>query len=610
MIACLRLFTALCLAALLAACASTSSSSLGELPRTPDASIEQLLEKAAQSKTPEQAALFRLSAADLAYRQGNAGQSAQILQQVPVEQLKPGQQVFASTLGAELAMVRNQPKAALTALSHPSLQRLGELPVEQQVRTGTVHARALEADGQTLAAARERIFIAPMLEGEAASKNHEAIWTLIASLPTDQLQPTTTDDLGGWMSLALAVKTAGTLEQQQAAIDNWRAQNPKHPAALQLPLPLTQLKELASQPLGKIAVLLPQTDGPLAAASKALREGIVAAHYQAQQAGQKPPAIVFYDSSPMTMVPPRMSLDEFYRKAQADGVQLVIGPLEKPLVKQLSLRPQLPITTLALNYSEGEQGPAQLFQFGLAAEDEAREVSRRARADGLHRAAAMVPKGEWGDRVLKAFSQDWQANGGSIVAVEHIDQPVQLAQQIADMFQLRQSEGRAKALQSTVGSQVAAQPSRRQDIEFIFLAASPKQAQQIKPTLNFQYAGDVPVYATSNVFSASGDVNEYNDMNGVRFCETPWLLDVNDPLRKQVTAQWPQAGTSLGRLFAMGVDAYRLAPRLGQLKTLPDSRIEGQSGSLGMTQNQRVVRQMPWAQFVNGQVQRLPDTPR
>jgi outer membrane PBP1 activator LpoA protein len=404
------------------------------------------------------------------------------------------------------------------------------------------------------------------------------------------------------MGLALAVKTAGTLEQQQAAIDNWRAQNPKHPAAIQLPLPLTKLKELASQPLSKIALLLPQ-DGPLASVGKALREGFMAAHYQAQQAGQKPPAIEFYDSSRLT------SLDEFYRKAQADGVQLVIGPLEKPLVKQISARPQLPITTLALNYSEGAQGPAQLFQFGLAAEDEAREVSRRARADGLHRAAIMVPKGEWGDRVLKAFSQDWQANGGSIVATERVDQPVQLAQQIADMFQLRQSEGRAKSLQSTVGGQIAAQPSRRQDIEFIFLAATPQQAQQIKPTLNFQYAGDVPVYATSHVFSASGDVNQYNDMNGIRFCETPWLLEANDPLRKQVTAQWPQAAGSLGRLYAMGVDAYRLAPRLGQLKALPDSRIEGQSGSLGMTQNQRVVRQLPWAQFVSGQVQRLPDTP-
>lgn len=603
MIACLRLFSALCLAALLAACASSPSSSLGELPRTPDASIEQLLEQAATSKNPEKAALLRLSAADLAYRQGNAGQSAQILAQVPLDSLKPGQQVFASTLSAELAMTRNQPKAALTALSHPSLQRLGEMPTEQRVRTGSVHARALEADGQTLAAARERITVAPMLSGEAAGKNHEAIWTLIASLPTDQLQPASPDDLGGWLSLALAVKTAGTLEQQQAAIDSWRAQNPQHPAALQLPTPLVKLKELASQPLNKIALLLPQ-DGPLASVAKALREGFMAAHYQALQAGQKPPSVQFYDSSRLT------SLDEFYRKAQADGVQLVIGPLEKPLVKQLSARPQLPITTLALNYSEGDQGPAQLFQFGLAAEDEAREVSQRARADGLQRAAVMVPKGEWGDRVLKAFRQDWEGNGGSVLGVVRVDQPVALAQQIADLFQLRQSEGRAKSLQSTVGSQVAAQPARRQDIEFIFLAATPQQAQQIKPTLNFQYAGDVPVYATSHVFSASGDQNQYNDMNGVRFCETPWLLDANDPLRRQVAAQWPQAGGSLGRLYAMGVDAYRLAPRLGQLKALPDSRIEGASGSLTMTPSQRVQRQLPWAQFVSGQVQRLPDTPR
>ena len=78
MIACLRLFLALCLATLLVACASSPSSSLGELPRTPDASIEQLLEQAATSKTPEKAALLRLSAADLAYRQGNAGRAGQI----------------------------------------------------------------------------------------------------------------------------------------------------------------------------------------------------------------------------------------------------------------------------------------------------------------------------------------------------------------------------------------------------------------------------------------------------------------------------------------------------------------------------------------------------
>jgi hypothetical protein len=605
MIACLRLLTALCLAALLAACASSPSSSLGELPRTPDASIEQLLEKAASSKSAEDAALLRLSAADLAYKQKDFPRAARILEQVPLEPLKPAQQVFASTLAAELAMSRNQPKAALTALAHPSLQRVGELPTEQQARTYSVHAAALEADGQALAAAQQRALLAPLLSGQAASANNDAIWALVASLPAEQLQqPAADETLAGWTSLALAVKRAGTLEQQQAAIDTWRQQHPEHPAAKQLPTALVKLKELASQPLTKIALLLPQ-EGPLAGVARALRDGFMAAHFQAQQGGQPAPAVQVFDSSRIT------SLDDFYRQAQAAGVQLVVGPLEKPLVKKLAAYPQLPITTLALNYADaGQKAPPQLFQFGLAAEDEAREVARRARADGMVRAVALVPSGEWGDRVLAAFRQDWEGNGGTLITAQRIAQPVALAQQIADLFQLRQSEGRAKSLQSTVGGTIAAQPSRRQDIDFIFLASTPQQAQQIKPTLNFQYAGDVPVYATSNLYSASGDVNQYNDMNGIRFCETPWLLDTTNSLRQQVVQQWPQAAGSLGRLYAMGVDAYSLAPRLGQLKALPDNRVEGLSGSLSMNPSQRIERQLPWAEFAGGQVKRLPDIPR
>lgn len=601
MIARLRPLSALCLAGLLVACGSSPTSSLGELPRTPQASIEQLLQKAGESK-PEQAALLRLSAADLAYRQQDIGRAARILEQVPMDGLKPAQQVFASTLAAELAMARNQPKSALKALSHPSLDRLAELPVDQQVRTQLVRARALEADGQNLAASRERVFIAPLLNGEAEKQNHEAIWALISGLPMVQLQSTGDADLAGWMELARAIRSAGTLSQQQAAIEAWRSQHPQHPAAEQLPAPLAKLKELANQPLTKVALLLPQ-EGPLASVARALRDGFLAAHYQAQQAGQNPPAIQIYDSAHLT------SLDDFYRQAQADGVQLVVGPLEKPLVKQMNERQQLPITTLALNYSDaGQEGPAQLFQFGLAAEDEAREVARRAWADGMRRAVAMVPRGEWGDRVLAAFRQSWQEAGGSLIAAEHVDQPVQLAQQIADLFQLRQSEARAKRLQSTLGTSIATQPTRRQDVDFIFLAATPQQAQQIKPTLAFQYAGDVPVYATSHLYSGGNDVAQYQDLSGIRFCETPWLLNRDDPLRQQVDRQWPQAGGSLGRLYAMGVDAYRLAPRLAELKALPESRVDGLSGRLSLTPSQRVERQLPWAEFRDGQVQRLPDS--
>ncbi|WP_394561612.1 penicillin-binding protein activator [Aquipseudomonas alcaligenes] len=600
MIACLRPLSALCLAGLLAACASSPSSSLGELPRTPQASIDQLLQQASQSQ-PEQAALLRLSAADQAYRQQDIGRATRILDEVPMDSLKPAQQVFAATLQAELAMARNKPKSALQALQHPSLERLAELPVEQQARTQLVRARALEADGQTLAAARERVFIAPLLSGETAQSNHEAIWNLVSSLPQSQLISSGDSGLDGWLSLALATKSAGTPDQQLAAIDSWKSQHAGHPAAEQLPQALGKLKELAGQPLQKIALLLPQ-DGQLASVARALRDGFLAAHYQAQQAGQNPPEVVLYDSSRLS------SLDDFYRQAQADGVQLVVGPLEKPLVKQLSERPQLPLTTLALNYSDaGREAPAQLFQFGLAAEDEAREVARRAWADGMRSAVALVPRGEWGNRVLAAFQQSWQAAGGNLIAAEHVDQPVELAQQIADLLQLRQSEARAKRLQSTLGTQLAALPSRRQDIDFIFLAATPQQAQQIKPTLAFQYAGDLPVYATSHLYTGGQNPAQYQDLEGIRFCETPWLLDANDALRQQVDQQWPQAAGSLGRLYAMGVDAFRLAPRLSQLKALPDSQVEGLSGNLSLNQAQRVERQLPWAEFRNGQVQRLPD---
>ena len=341
----------------------------------------------------------------------------------------------------------------------------------------------------------------------------------------------------------------------------------------------------------------------MANVARALQDGFLAAHFQAQQAGQNPPSIKLYDSTQVR------SLDDFYRQAQADGVELVVGPLEKPLVKQLANREQLPITTLALNYSDNSQeGPAQLFQFGLAAEDEARAVASRAWGDGMRRAVALVPRGEWGDRVLAAFSQSWQSAGGSLIAAEHVDQPVQLAQQIADLLQLRQSEGRAQRLQGALGSQIATQPSRRQDIDFVFLAATPQQARQIKPTLAFQYAGDLPVYATSHLYTGTNNPTQDQDLNGIRFCETPWLLNPSDPTRQQVAAQWPQANGSMGRLYAMGVDAYRLAPRLPELKAVPSLQIDGLTGTLSLNPTQRIERQLQWAEFRNGQVQPLGTT--
>lgn len=246
--ACLRPLLLLCLAAMLAACASSPSSTLGELPRTPQATTQQLLEKASQSD-PEQAAQLRLAAADQSMQQGNTAQAQNILRQVPLDGLMPAQQIFALTLQGEIALANGEPEKAEQAFQHPAFERLGELPVAQQIRSQLARAAALEATNKPLAAARERVFTAPLLSGEQAKTNHEAIWKLISALPEKQLQGATDTDLAGWQALALSLKRAGTVTQQQRAMEDWIAQNPQHPAALQLPESLQKLRELADQPL-------------------------------------------------------------------------------------------------------------------------------------------------------------------------------------------------------------------------------------------------------------------------------------------------------------------------------------------------------------------------
>ncbi|WP_376779336.1 penicillin-binding protein activator [Pseudomonas lopnurensis] len=602
MMARLRPLLLICLAAMLSACASSPSSTLGELPRTPQATTQQLLQQA-DSSDPEQAAQLRLAAADQSMRQSNPAQARSILEQIQLDALKPAQQIFALTLQAELALAAEQPRKAEQALQHPAFERLGELPVEQQIRTQLIRAQVFEATNQPLAAARERVFTAPLLSGQQARDNHEAIWKLISALPAEQLHGATEPDLAGWQALAASLKQAGTVAQQQRAIDDWIAQNPQHPAAQQLPEPLLKLRELADQPLTHIALLLPM-EGPLANVARALRDGFLAAHLQTRQSAGQELRIELYDSARLS------SIDDFYRQAEAAGVQLIVGPLEKDLVRQLGEREQLPITTLALNYSDaGQQTPPQLFQFGLAAEDEAREVARRAWADGHRRAIALAPRGDWGARILEAFRQSWQETGGTLVAAEPLAEPVELANQIADLLQLRNSESRAQQLSSTIDTATASQPSRRQDVDFIFLAATPQQAQQVRPTLIFQYAGDLPVYATSHLHAANHDRTQYLDLEGIRFAETPWLLDSQLPLRQEVERKWPQAGGSLGRLYAMGADAYLLAPRLNQLLALPGTQLEGLSGILSLNPQQRIERQLPWAEFRGGEVERLSDTP-
>lgn len=592
----LRVLSTLCLSAFLVACASSPNKTLGELPTTQYSDLDKLLLQASQ-KNDNQALSLYLAAADLAWQQNQALRARKILESIDLSQATPAQQIFAKTLEAELALARQQAKRALKALEHPSFVHLNEMPLSQQIRSQLVRAQMYQDIGQPLTAARERIYIAPLLDGQQAFNNHQQIWDLLTSLPRVQTKDTGEAIMDGWLALLRISQAPGALVQQQMNISQWALQNPSHPAAQQLPEALARLQQLEADNINSLALLLPSKD-PNQGVVNALRNGFFAAHYLAQASGEHTPTIHIYDSSSIS------SMDAFYQQALADGVELVVGPWEKNLVTQLAKRSQLPITTLALNYADSQQHPPQqLFQYGLAAEDEARVAADRAWADGMRRAVALVPKNAWGERVLAAFSAHWQSLGGELLATQHIDRPTELAGQIAELFQLRASEQRAKQLEKTLGTKLAAQPARRQDIDFIFLAATPQQARHIKPTLTFQYAGDVPIYATSAVNAGAVEVDP--ELNGLQFSEMPWFIESDDATRQHITHHWPQALGSMGRFYAMGADAYQLANQLQQLSAIPNSSAVGLTGTLQLSPEQRIQRTLYWAQFSNNRIEQL-----
>lgn len=361
---------------------------------------------------------------------------------------------------------------------------------------------------------------------------------------------------------------------------------------------------LAEAP-ARIALLLP-TSGPLAKSAEAVRDGFFAAYfYRLNKTYQ--PVIQVYDSG----THPAATLAA-YRQAVTDGAEIVVGPLDRESVKALAHGgDELPgrsitVPTLALNYVDGTLGGSldQLYQFGLAPEDEARAAAERAWLEGRRNAIAFVQKGDWGDRVLHAFKTRFEALGGRVIDAQSYD-PVSsdFATPLRKLLGVTETKTRARPGANKADPAIPELPKRRQDMDFIFLSAFTQHARQIRPHLLFFYAGDVPVYTTSHAYSGKVDRNADTDLNGVMFSDMPWVLDAESPqpLQRAITRLWPQPAEQFKRLYALGVDAYNLIPLLSRMKADPGERLAGETGNLSMDEAQRIHREPRWARFVEGE---------
>lgn len=585
----------LSLTLLLSACAPRPGQ-LSDLPATPQASVEDILRNA-QRRSGEEANLLRLHAANAALLSGQPERVQTILAEVAQSNLPLDQQIRFSRLQAQGALALGQTDLALRAIRHPSMQQLDTQPLAEQLTVHRLRADVLEAGEEYLAAVSERVYIDPLLDATAQRNNRLAIWEILQQVPTASLRTaaeSASGELVGWLQLMLASREAASLDLQVMRIKQWQQAYPGHAANQPLPTSIRQRLDLYAQRPDHIGLLLPFS-GELAGPAQALRDGFLAAHYQAREQGLEQPRISFYDSTEYA------DLSDFYQQAAADEVQWVIGPLERDKVAQLGAMQTLPLPTLALNYLEqDDDGAQQLFQFGLAPEDEARSAALNAWQQGYRTMAVIHARGDWSERAYHAFEQAWLELGGQLAAREIIEDPARMAAQLGGLLRIPQSEERGRRIQRLLGNQVVVQPAPRADLDALFVAITPQQGKQLKPVLAFQYAADMPVLATSHVFQPGTPAADNLDLEGLLVAETPWLLNRSDALYQQVVSHWPAADGGLGRLFAMGVDAQRIFTLLPQMQQDPETRLEGASGVISLQPGGRISRIPPWGEIHNG----------
>jgi uncharacterized protein len=512
-----------------------------------------------------------------------------------------GEQATAKALlSADLALAEKNPQRTLEIL------RRIATPTDPRTAANALalQARAQFALGDAVAGVKTLMAREPGLQGSAAIDENRRM--IVAGLReagargASLTAPAGADPvLAGWLQFGSALRELDRNPFAGAtALRAWRARYPLHPANGRILDDLLSESTVAVDYPAQVALMLP-LGGRQQAAAIAVRDGFLSAYFQ-QDAAQRP-RVRIYDIA-------NVDVSSAVLRAVDEGAQFIVGPLTKDEVTAAAAIADGHTPVLALNFLPDTSAvPPSFFQFALAPEDEARQVARRAIADGHARGVALVPSGEWGTRVLAAFTEELQLGGGQLIArgnysASESDYTVAIQQ----LLRISESRDRYAKLAGALGTKLEFEPRRRGDIGFIFVAAQAANSRLIRPQLRFHYAGDIPMYSTSDAYEPDEAANV--DLEGMIFPDMPWMIGtdpVSEQLRSAVRNVWPTRANRRGRLYAFGFDAYRLIPTLRNPQSNRAAVVSGMTGRLLVDANGRIRRDLDWAQIHNGRPREL-----
>lgn len=464
----------------------------------------------------------------------------------------------------------------------------------------SIRSKGMLAIGKPMESAQLRMQIGQYLQDQKAiEKNHNFIWQALNAINETSvlraLSEQQTDEMRGWLELNLIARRSNMLPSKiEPWINKWYQLYAEHPAGPNFAINLLQESKRIYIKPAKIALMLPFS-GRLEGVSKAIQNGFMYAHYQNDDDA---PVIEVIDASTEAA---QFNLQ--YQQAIQNGAEFIVGPLSKDLINILQRQEQLQVPTLTLNYGDDIAEPVlNLYQFGLRPEDEAEQIADFALAQDRHHAVTLVPDTDWGARLQSAFAKRFEALGGRVVGAEvYPSKKNDYSAAIKKLLNLTSSNQRHTILQQVIGTKAEFDPRRRQDIDMIFIAANSRQARLIKPQLKFHHAQGLPVFATSSIAAGKRNADTDRDLDEIQFVDIPWKLN-NTGSRdyQQVNKLWPDDGDRFGRLYALGIDSYRVIPSLRRLMIHPEESTSHHTGQLSVDKNGRVRRQLLMATYEKG----------
>ena len=598
-----------------------------ETQQSKSLSIRALLVKASESSSPRRE-IFLLQATNKSLQEQKIETAEKIFEVINPIDISSENNVdyFYHLVGLNLAIHMTdleQTQARLNDLDIISNQRRITLAPQSYLLDTTLRAEALAILDSPMSAARLLVYrLSGLNEANYNTpETHNFIWQLLSQhraqeAKKDQQSPieigigaseTPSHELQAWLELSsiMGARQKMSISDTQDSIKQWSQNWIMTRVARTPPAQISRLIQNDFQLITQLAVLLPET-GAFQHASKAIRDGLMTAHYNQDASGPFAPEITFYDTSAEGV-----DIKNLYQNALDQGAEFVIGPLKKSNVSELGTLEEVPVPILALNYRNEKSprvltGVDQLFEFGLKAEDEAEAVANFAIDQGHTRAMILRPDTPWGERVAQAFINEWQNLDGKLLLEQKYTQPRAFSKEVESMLGIAESKRRHKAMERKTGKELEFTPRRRKDIDFILLLASPNEARQLKPTINFHYGEDIPVYATSHIYEGSANPTFDKDLNGIIFADMPWVINkAQQDIYLNADASTSNS-SQFQRLFALGIDAYEIMQNFPRVRLLNETEIPGSTGTLILNAG-KVKRKVVFGVFENGEVQ--PYTP-